>query len=207
VKRRSIGLVVVAALVISSAAWAQKSKVIGSKHDVGGTGCKSCHASHDGAKATGGTDAGSGRILLWDRNFSTTSFGTYDSPSITSKAVEIGGSIALTNTENRMNSLLCMSCHDGVTTPTVVAATAATAVGNPTNSFGLQNDHPVNMPHDPTRDTGLAAVASVTAGGLMLYGATNTVQCSSCHTTHDPTNGAFLRKANTNSVLCTTCHT
>ncbi len=205
-KSRTIGAVAVLALLLASTVWAQKSRVIGSKHDVGGTGCKSCHASHDGAKATGGTDAGSGRILLWDRNFSTTTFATYDSPSMMSKAVEIGGSTPLANTEARMNSLLCMSCHDGVTTTSVVAATAPTAVGNPTNSFGLQNDHPVNMSHDPTRNTGLASVAAVTAGGLVLYGANNSVQCSSCHTTHDPTNGSFLRKANTNSALCTTCH-
>jgi predicted CXXCH cytochrome family protein len=204
--KRSIGLVVLAALLITSAAWSQKSKVIGSKHDVGGTGCKSCHASHDGAKSTGGTDAGSGRILLWDRNFSTTTFGTYDSPSMQNKAVEIGGATPLGNTENRMNSMLCMSCHDGVTSTAVIAATAPTAIGNPTNSFGLQNDHPVNMSHDPTKNTGLAPVASVISGGLVLYGATNTVQCSSCHTTHDPTNGSFLRKANINSAVCTTCH-
>jgi predicted CXXCH cytochrome family protein len=204
--KRSIGLVVLAALAITSAAWAQKSKVIGSKHDVGGTGCKSCHASHDGAKSTGGTDAGSGRILLWDRNFSTTTFGTYDSPSMQNKAVEIGGATPLGNTENRMNSMLCMSCHDGVTSTAVIAATAPTAIGNPTNSFGLQNDHPVNMSHDPTKNTGLAPVASVISGGLVLYGAANTVQCSSCHTTHDPTNGSFLRKANINSAVCTTCH-
>ncbi len=204
--KRSIGLVVLAALLITSAAWAQKSKVIGSKHDVGGTGCKSCHASHDGAKSTGGTDAGSGRILLWDRNFSTTTFGTYDSPSMQNKAVEIGGATPLGNTENRMNSMLCMSCHDGVTSTAVISATAPTAIGNPTNSFGLQNDHPVNMSHDPTKNTGLAPVASVLSAGLVLYGSTNTVQCSSCHTTHDPTNGSFLRKANTNSAVCTTCH-
>jgi predicted CXXCH cytochrome family protein len=204
--KRSIGLVVLAALLITSAAWAQKSKVIGSKHDVGGTGCKSCHASHDGAKSTGGTDAGSGRILLWDRNFSTTTFGTYDSPSMQNKAVEIGGATPLGNTENRMNSMLCMSCHDGVTSTAVISATAPTAMGNPTNSFGLQNDHPVNMSHDPTKNTGLAPVASVLSAGLVLYGSTNTVQCSSCHTTHDPTNGSFLRKANTNSAVCTTCH-
>jgi predicted CXXCH cytochrome family protein len=204
--KRSIGLVVLAALSITSAAWAQKSKVIGSKHDVGGTGCKSCHASHDGAKATGGTDAGSGRILLWDRNFSTVTFGTYDSPSMQNKAVEIGGATPLGNTEDRMNSMLCMSCHDGVTSTGVIPATGPTAIGNPTNSFGLQNDHPVNMSHDPTKDTGLAPVASVISGGLVLYGATNTVQCSSCHTTHDPTNGSFLRKANINSAVCTTCH-
>ncbi len=205
-KRRYLGLVVLTTLIVTSAAWAQKSKVIGSKHDVGGIGCKSCHASHDGAQATGGTDAGSGRILLWDRNFSTTVFGTYDSPSMKSKASEIGGPTPLNNTEARMNSLLCMSCHDGVTTPSVVSATAATAIGNPTNSFGLQNDHPVNMAYDPVQDTGLAPLASVTTGGLVVYGTANTVQCSSCHTTHDNTNGSFLRKANTNSALCTTCH-
>lgn len=204
-KRSLIGWVVLAVL-FTGAAWAQKSKVIGSKHDVGGIGCKSCHASHDGAKATGGTDAGSGRILLWDRNFSTTTFNTYDSPSMQSKAAEIGGATPLGNTEARMNSMLCMSCHDGVTTTGVIPATGATAIGNPTNSFGLQNDHPVNMAYDPTKDTSLAPLANVTAGGLVLYGTTNTMQCSSCHTTHDPTNGNFLRKANTNSALCTTCH-
>src|SRR5512146_397821 len=105
---------------MSSAAWAQKSNVLGTKHNVGGTGCKSCHASHNGAQATAlaGTtvDQGSGQILLWDRSFSTVTFTVYDSPSLKNKAAEIGGGIALNASENRMNSLLCMSCHDGVTT-------------------------------------------------------------------------------------------
>ncbi|MBZ5628460.1 MAG: cytochrome c3 family protein [Acidobacteriia bacterium] len=202
-------LVVLATFVITSAAWAQTSKVIGSKHDINSQGCKGCHASHDGASATGGSNAASGKILLWDRDFSTQTFGVYDSPSMQNKAAEIGGATPLQNTDARMNSLLCMSCHDGVTTPNLTANTGPTgsvSVGNPANSFGLQNDHPVNMSHDPTKNAQLTPVATVTGGGLTLYGSANTVQCSSCHTTHDPTNGSFLRKANTNSALCTTCH-
>ncbi len=182
-----------------------KTKVIGTVHDVGGNGCRSCHAPHNGSVATGGTDQLSGRILDWDRGFSSVTFSVYDSPSMQSKATEVGG-LPLANTESRMFSLLCLSCHDGVTTPTVISATDPNAVSNVTNSAGLTNDHPINMSHDPTKDTGLATTTNVTAGGLTLYGATNTVQCGSCHDVHDNTNTHFLRKSNTGSALCTTCH-
>lgn len=209
--KRSIVLVVLAALLITSTAWAQNKKlIIGTKHDVGGNGCLSCHASHNGAVDSvgyAGTDQSSAKILLWDRIFSTTTFGVYDSPSMQSKAAEIGGATALANTDNRMNSLLCMSCHDGVTTAGLTWTNAAkNQVGSVLNSSGLVNDHPVNMAYNPTLDTGLDTVANVTTAGLKLYGATNTVQCSTCHTTHDPTIVPFLRKTNTGSVLCTTCH-
>jgi predicted CXXCH cytochrome family protein len=121
------------------------------------------------------------------------------------KGTESGG-LPLANTDNRMFSLLCMSCHDGVTTPTVIGPTSVSAVGNVTNSGGLTNDHPINMSHNPATDAGLATPGNVTAGGLVLYGTTNTVQCGSCHDSHDNTNGKFLRKPNTGSALCTTCH-
>jgi len=206
VKRSTVALVLLVVIAMTCSAFAQKSRVIGSVHDVGSNGCKSCHAAHNGSVATGGTSQASGKILLWDRNFSSQTFGTYDSPSMQNKAAEIGPATSLVNTEPRMSSVLCMSCHDGVSTPTVISATIDTAIGNPTNSFGLQNDHPVNMSHDPTKDTGLAAVTAVTAAGLPLFGATNTVQCGTCHDVHNPTNVPFLRKANTGSALCTTCH-
>jgi predicted CXXCH cytochrome family protein len=205
VKRSYVALVVLLTLALTCTAFAQKKNVIGSSHDVGGNGCKSCHASHNGAVATGGTDAASGRILLWDRNFSSQSFAVYDSPSLNSKAAQIGG-LPIGNTEPRMSSLLCMSCHDGVTTPTVIGPTDGAAIGNGQNSFGLSNDHPVNMAQDPAVDTGLATVASVTGAGLKLFGTNNTVQCASCHDVHNPTNGYFLRKSNDGSALCTTCH-
>ena len=45
---------------------------------------------------------------------------------------------------------------------------------------------------------GHPAVASILIGGMM--------QCSSCHSTHDPTNTPFLRTSNVGSALCLTCH-
>lgn len=33
-----------------------------------------------------------------------------------------------------------------------------------------------------------------------------TVECSSCHTPHNPANGMFLRNPNTNSQVCLACH-
>ncbi len=201
-----LALAVLAILTLASTAGAQKAGVIGSAHDVGGNGCKSCHAPHNGSVATGGTDQTSGKILLWDRAFSSVTFGTYDSPTMDNKTTEIGG-LPLANTEPRMSSLLCMSCHDGVTTPTVIGPTSTKAVGNVTNSAGLTNDHPVNMNYDPTKDTGLAAIASVTGAGLKLFGTGNTVQCGSCHNVHSNSISPFLRKSNTASALCIACHT
>ncbi len=194
--------------VTATTVWSQKSGVIGSLHDVGSNGCKSCHAPHNGSVATGGTDQGTGRILLWDRNFTTQTFGTYSSPTLQNTTAEIGTTTPAA-TDPRLYSFLCMSCHDGVTTPSLISPTLnpTRAVGNPSMSFGLQNDHPVNMNYDPTLDTGLAPIASVTTAGLVLYGTSNTVQCATCHNPHNNTNTPFLRRSNAGSGLCLTCHT
>lgn len=200
-----IVLVLILVMALAGLAFSQKASVIGSKHDISGNGCKSCHAPHNGSVALGGTDQSTGKILLWDRALSSQTFGTYDSPTMQNKTTEIGGA-GLVNTDARMYSLLCMSCHDGVTTPTVMNSTNVNAVGNPTTSNGLANDHPVNLSHDPVKDPGLVAVSSVTTAGLRLYGSTNTVQCASCHNVHSPSNSPFLRKSNASSALCTSCH-
>jgi len=73
-------------------------------------------------------------------------------------------------------------------------------------SLGLTNDHPVNMPYNPTaspNDT-LQAIATV-ATVLPLYGTTSTLQCSTCHDPHNDINTNYLRQAN-NTAHCTTCH-
>ncbi len=204
-KRIATSVFAAAAITLGMAGtlFAGKAKVIGSIHDVGGNGCGSCHTPHNGSAATSGTDQSTGQLLLWDRGFSSQTFGTYDSPTVENKATEIGG-LPLASSEARMYSLLCMSCHDGVTTPGVMAAADSHSVGNPSQSFGLSNDHPINMSYDPSKDTGLAAVANVTSGGLALFN--NTVQCASCHEPHDNTQGGFLRKSNATSAVCTTCH-
>lgn len=189
-----------------------KTGLAGSTHDIGGNGCKSCHAPHNGAVANGGAQ-GPGMILLWSRSFPAASntFGVYDSATMQNKAVELGGSSLSTSTDVRMYSLLCLSCHDGVTSSFSPAMQTKNMVGSKAGfgagayeSLGLTNDHPVNMNYDPTKDTSLQPVATVTAS-LPLYGAGNTVQCGTCHEPHNNTNTNYLRQAN-NTTHCTTCH-
>jgi predicted CXXCH cytochrome family protein len=68
----------------------------------------------------------------------------------------------------------------------------------------LTNDHPVNFAYATSLagDTGLNPVTAPVAN-LLVGGS---VQCSSCHDVHDPTNSPFLRMSNTGSALCIVCH-
>jgi predicted CXXCH cytochrome family protein len=197
---------------LALAAGLPKSGLAGSTHDIATTGCRGCHAPHNGSAATGGT-VGTGVILNWARSFpnSANTFGIYDSATMNNKAVELGGSPLTTSTDVRMYSLLCLSCHDGITstfspamkTVNMVASKASFGTGA-YESLGLTNDHPVNLPYDPTKDTQLKPVATVTAA-LPLYGTTNTLQCGTCHDPHNNLNTNYLRQPN-NAALCTTCH-
>jgi predicted CXXCH cytochrome family protein len=189
-----------------------KTGLAGTTHDIGGNGCKSCHAPHNGALANGGPQ-GSGLILLWSRSFpaAANTFGVYDSATMANKAVEVGGSALTTSTDVRMYSLLCLSCHDGVTSSFSPAMKVANMVGSKaafgagaTESLGLTNDHPINLNYDPTKNTSLQAVATVSAA-LPLYGSTNTMQCATCHDPHNNINTNYLRQSN-NTAHCTTCH-
>ena len=189
-----------------------KTGLAGSTHDIGANGCKSCHAPHNGSVANGGTQ-GTGLILLWSRSFpaSANTFGVYDSNTMQNKAVELGGSALAASTDARMYSLLCLSCHDGVTSSFSPAMQTKNMVGSRTtfgagayDSMGLTNDHPVNLPYDPTKNSSLQAVATV-ANALPLYGSTNTMQCATCHDPHNNVNTNYLRQANT-TAHCTTCH-
>jgi predicted CXXCH cytochrome family protein len=190
-----------------------KTGVAGSVHDVGGNGCRSCHAPHNGALSSGGSSGSTGQILLWSRNFpgASLTYQVYDSATMKNKATELGGSTLTTSTDVRMYSLLCLSCHDGVTStfnPTMQTinrvGSRASFGGQAYESYGLANDHPVNMSYDPTKNTSLQAVATVTAN-LPLFGSTNTLQCATCHEPHNNANTRFLRQSN-NTTLCTSCH-
>jgi len=189
-----------------------KTGLAGSTHDIGANGCKSCHAPHNGALANGGPQS-SGLILLWSRSFpaAANTFGVYDSATMANKAVELGGSSLTTSADVRMYSLLCLSCHDGVTSTFTPAMQTKNMVGSKASfgtgayeSLGLTNDHPVNMPYNPAVNSSLQAVATVSAA-LPLYGSTNTLQCATCHDPHSDVNTNYLRQAN-NTAHCTTCH-
>ena len=188
-----------------------KTGVAGSTHDIGGNGCKSCHAPHNGSVANGGTQ-GTGNILLWARSFpaAANTFGVYDSNTMQNKATEIGGSALTTSTDVRMYSLLCLSCHDGVTSSFTPAMKTVNMVGSKVSfggsyeSLGLTNDHPVNLNYDPTKNATLQTVATVQAA-MPLYGSSNSLQCATCHEPHNNLNTNYLRMTN-NTTLCTTCH-
>jgi predicted CXXCH cytochrome family protein len=189
-----------------------KTGLAGTVHDIGGNGCKSCHAPHNGALANGGPQ-NTGLIQLWSRSFPApaNTFGVYDSATMANKATEIGGSALTTSTDVRMYSLLCLSCHDGVTSTFTTAMQPKNMVGSRAafgtgayESLGLTNDHPIGMNYDPTKNTSLQAVATVTKS-LPLYGTGNTVQCGTCHDSHSEVNTMFLRQPN-NTAHCTTCH-
>jgi hypothetical protein len=189
-----------------------KTGLAGTAHDIAGTGCKGCHAPHNGSTANGGS-ANTGLILLWARSFpnSSNTFGVYDSATMNNKAVELGGSALSTSTDVRMYSLLCLSCHDGVTSSFSPSMNTRNQVGSRASfgggayeSLGLTNDHPINISYDPTKDPALQAVGTVSSA-LPLFGSTNTLQCATCHDTHNNVNTKFLRQPN-NTTHCTTCH-
>jgi predicted CXXCH cytochrome family protein len=199
-------------LMLGAPANLPKTGLAGSTHDIGGNGCKSCHAPHNGSLANGGPES-TGQILLWSRSFpaAANTFGVYDSATMQNKATELGGSALTTSADVRMYSLLCLSCHDGVTSSFSPAMQSKNMVGSKASfgagafeSLGLTNDHPVNMNYDPTKNASLQAVATVGAA-LPLYGSTNTLQCATCHDPHNDINTNYLRQAN-NTAHCTTCH-
>jgi len=206
------GLLGLAMFAVGQPASLPKTGLAGTTHDIGGNGCKSCHAPHNGSLGNGGTQ-GTGLILLWSRSFpaGSNTFGVYDSATMQNKAVELGGSTLTASTDVRMYSLLCLSCHDGVTSTFSPVMQTQNMVGSKPSfgagaydSLGLTNDHPVNMPYDPTKNTTLQALGTVSAV-LPLYGSTNTMQCATCHEPHNNTNTNYLRQTN-NTTHCTTCH-
>lgn len=108
-------LLLILAVMISAAPDAQAT-VQGSPHDLsfptGGGNfqssnepeiCIFCHTPHNGLA----TDAGGNRIPLWNRNFAAGSYTVYSNP---------GSLQATPSNPPTGESLLCMSCHDGVST-------------------------------------------------------------------------------------------
>lgn len=167
--------------------------ILGSAHDLSAVGsvgeiCVFCHVPHNPLKNDPTLSP------LWNHADTASTFDLY------------GGGTATAAGNNP--SILCLSCHDGVTNLDAFGANAgtvdmATAFPGSTAIVGtdLTDDHPVMVsypgPNTDYKDpTGFAYAA--------VY--SNNVECSSCHDPHDTTNVPFLRAANTNSQLCLDCH-
>jgi predicted CXXCH cytochrome family protein len=129
-------------------------------------------------------------------------------------------------------SLLCLSCHDGSVavnaygngsqiSTSISTGTATIGAGYVIGKDGiLQNHHPIGFSYSavyPT-DTGIrnpATAALGTAGFVTshLYasqalGATDTMECGTCHSVHNTgnTGETLLWRSDTSSRLCLTCH-
>jgi predicted CXXCH cytochrome family protein len=218
----------------------------GGQADAQGRICVYCHHPHNTIKSatsiteTVGTTAGTLTYSpLWNREVTDLSFSGYDNGlmmdanNLTSdKRHALNASTASGNlgTDIKGVSLLCMSCHDGVTAMSAYSQNTGSVDGKGViNGTGnkitgsraalgtdLKNHHPMGFNYDqvatddleihPATDTMIPGLAI----GDLLYGADRTMECVSCHDVHNSGNevGAerFLWKSNNGSAFCLACH-
>lgn len=197
-------------LIFSGAASAT---IAGSLHDLSSTNtdpaagltldglCIYCHAPHNAQLAA---------APLWNRNDSQETFTMYNVTNTGSNTLNMTVSGA-----PGPFSAACLSCHDGATALDALINTpygyVTASTGNKTTwgSVGtdLTNDHPISIAYDTALDPEFNAIVDNAVGGLPLFGASDTVECASCHDVHDQdTYFPFLRADNAGSLLCLTCH-
>ena len=217
-------LVVVAAVAMASSAMAS---IVNTKHDLsanstgwGGAStfkgtttqvCVFCHTPHNSAKTK----------ALWNRNGATadSAFKTYTSGILMENGAN-WGYVTKGGIDAKSTSLLCMTCHDGVTTmnalqnPPLLTAETNSAVMNAGNPGGtnlgtnLTNDHPINFNYatavSVSNAAGRGVVLNANPVGVPFQG--GNMECSTCHNVHDNTKVPFLRVSIGGSELCLACH-
>ncbi|MBZ5567692.1 MAG: hypothetical protein LAN64_07555 [Acidobacteriia bacterium] len=188
-------------LLFTLVAWSQDAGESGRKHNLNGQSCSTCHVASTASPSPAAQAGNCDTTLLWDCALLSRTFQSYDAPAAGSKAA--GAALPGDDTQVRMSSMLCASCHDGVSTTDMNRGSKADFLSSVPR--GLQNEHPVDVPHDPTKDPKLAALP-VVLRQVKLFGRTNTVQCTTCHEVHDNNDADLLRSPNKNSSLCVVCH-
>jgi predicted CXXCH cytochrome family protein len=193
-------LAIVGVLLVSVVARPQNSGENSDKHDLNGQRCIACHVPRLSSPPESQPGTACDKRLLWDCELLTRTFQTYDAPMPSSPAAPVPD-----ETQVRMSSLLCASCHDGVSTFTMSGPNGFRARSSFTTVKGLQNEHPIDVTHDPAKDPSLAAL-NVVSRQVKLFGNGSKVQCATCHNVHDSSDPKLLRMPNNNSALCLTCH-
>ncbi len=170
--------------------------------------CQYCHLPHNANPV--GSAAGA---PLWARSLRTTGIVVYSSTRLPSSTF---------NLDNNRTSLLCLSCHDGQATLGTLW-TGVVLSFNPLRTIAartligptLTNDHPVGMAYPPggtnQSSSGLATLAAATAAGYTFYGASNFIECASCHEPHiwSATSTDFsykFKRQVTATDFCAGCH-
>ena len=121
------------------------------------------------------------------------------------------------------NSILCLTCHDGVGNldafgNTDNGSTYALSAGNSANRVGElavradgTKEHPFSFTFSQNLfnfDGELKDPSTTAVADLLQGGANGKVECSSCHDVHNSAgiSDGLLVMSNAQSALCTTCH-
>jgi predicted CXXCH cytochrome family protein len=166
--------------------------------------CTYCHTPHDPTSTA---------APLWNHAASTGSFSMYNSSVSSTMDMTVAAS-------PQGKSLLCLSCHDGVTNVDAYGGQAGS--GNMTsdsnwNTLGtisrgvagqdLKDDHPISVTYDTGDDPLFKATSSAFGSQTIADVLDNgNVECSTCHEPHSTVNEPFLRISNSASALCIACH-
>lgn len=187
--------------------------------------CVFCHAPHNALV----------NKLLWNRTNTLNSalFNIYTSFNSSAMRTGAGGNAMRTTLNATSTSLLCLSCHSLATAPELVTNTntiTGATIADGTNAAGaarwaattgnmndLSNDHPVGVNYINFYNADNTALVQADASNdfvgvaqVRLFNNATTgvgsMECASCHSVHNNTNGKFLAIPNTSSALCTNCH-
>ena len=206
----------------------------GSRHDLssnrtpGSTQvCLFCHTPHNA-----NLNLGSAKVPLWNRYVDTAKvytvytssslINTPGSPGSTRSAVCLGchdGTMAtamvLGNTVSDKHDLLnvptgdaeayfgenCLRCH------TSRYGGSSTVRGEVKFGTNLNRMHPIAISYPTSAQSSDYRIPTDAKNGwtdLLLFN--GRVECSTCHSVHDPAISPFLRKSNNASALCLSCH-
>lgn len=148
------------------------------------------------------------------------------------------GSISVNHLINPPNSVETVTTWSGDTGTEIIddiitGQPAKRIGGSPTTPGGsgdLSDDHPISFSYSDVYNSAtyqaggarageLKTIGAAAGAGVKFFGATNRVECSSCHDPHvnyiatlgsppgDPAYAPFLITSNAGSALCLACHT
>jgi len=169
--------------------------IVGSPHDLSalstGDVCGFCHTPHKALPQTPG----------WSHKLSTATYTIYQSSSLEADVGQPTGS-----------SKLCLSCHDGTValTESVTGDGAGGTYitpGRPNLDTDLSDDHPISFVYSAALSAEDSQIRnpSTLPEQFELDGA-GELQCTTCHDSHDNSNGNFLVMSNQRSAMCLVCH-
>jgi len=171
----------------------------GGKHDFSSTGSSLSLCSYCHLKST----PPDGSVAQWNTTVTNTAYEPYSSPTMDA-----------TMTRPGIMSLMCLSCHDGVTASNSLSGSLGTLANNMTTvspgssafiGTSLSDDHPVGVSIDMDF-MGIKDELTISSVGLKVYD--GKVECSSCHDVHGRDGHAnFLRLDPTGPTsMCQGCH-